>query len=221
MSKLYLDLVKRSAPKVLCIGKNYLKHVQEMGGTEVPKEPLLFMKPWSSVVYNPTTLHLPVAKDHRLDHELELGVFITKGGSNIPKDKVMDHVGGYFLALDLTDRDFQQVAKNKGFPWTLAKGQDGFCPVSGFIPKEIDPYAVELHLKVNGQTRQQDVTGNMHFKIDDMISYTSQFISLAEGDLFLTGTPNGVGPIKIGDRIQATASITGKVLASFDFNVAE
>lgn len=100
------------------------------------------MKPWSSVSYNPSTLHLPISNSHQIDHELELGVFITKGGSNIPKGKALDHVGGYFLALDFTDRDFQKVAKEKGFPWTLAKGQDKFCPISEFIPKDINPYEV-------------------------------------------------------------------------------
>lgn len=131
----------------------------------------------------------------------------------------MEHVGGYFLALDLTDRDFQKVAKQKGFPWTLAKGQDKFCPVSDFIPLNIDPYKVELHLRVNGQSRQKDITGNMHFKIDDLISYCSQYISLTEGDLILTGTPEGVGAIKPGDSIEGTASLDGKVLASLNFKV--
>lgn len=113
----------------------------------------------------------------------------------------MEHVGGYFLALDLTDRDFQAEAKKKGFPWTLAKGQDNFCPITHLIEDKIDPYGVELHLAVNGQVRQKDLTSGMHFKIDDLISYTSKFISLSEGDLILTGTPEGVGPIKIGDKI--------------------
>ena len=125
----------------------------------------------------------------------------------------MDHVGGYFFALDLTDRDFQKVAKQKGFPWTLAKGQDNFCPVSDLIKEEIDPYAVELHLVVNGQTRQKDLTSGMHFKVDDLISYCSQFITLNDGDLILTGTPEGVGPIKVGDKIEATAAHAGKVVA--------
>lgn len=150
---------------------------------------MLFLKPWSSVVYNPASLALPIAGHHRIDHQLELGVFITKGGSNISKEKAMEHVGGYFLALDLTDRDFQKIAKQKGFPWTLAKGQDKFCPVSEIIPLGINPYEVELHLRVNEQTRQKDITKNMHFKIDDLISYCSQYISLTEGDLILTGTP--------------------------------
>lgn len=101
----------------------------------------------------------------------------------------------------------------------MAKGQDKFCPVSGPIPLEIDPYKVELHLKVNEQTRQKDITANMHFKIDDLISYTSQYISLTEGDLILTGTPEGVGPIKVGDSIDGTASLDGKVLASLKFKV--
>ena len=142
MQKGYLDFVKQSAPKIICVGKNYLKHVIEMGGKEVPEVPMLFLKPWSSLSLAPTNLALPISLEHQIDHELELGVFINKGGSNIPKEKAMEHVGGYFLALDLTDRDFQKVAKQKGFPWTLAKGQDNFCPVSDLVKEKIDPYAV-------------------------------------------------------------------------------
>ena len=109
----------------------------------------------------------------------------------------MEHVGGYFLGIDFTDRDMQSKAKSQGMPWSLAKGQDNFCPVSEFIEKEIDPYSIELEMKVNGQVRQKDMTSSMHFKIDDVISYTSNFMSLAEGDLILTGTPEGVGSVTL------------------------
>lgn len=93
------------------------------------------------------------------------------------------------------------MAKKGGLPWTLAKGQDNFCPISELISKDIDPYAVELEMKVNGQTRQKDFAGNMHFKIDELIAYISQYVKLEEGDLLLTGTPDGVGGVTSGDKV--------------------
>ena len=214
-------MVGQQFPKIICVGKNYLKHVIEMGGTQIPEVPMLFLKPWSSLAVDPQQLKLKIAAKHRIDHELELGVFIKKGGSNISKENAMEHVGGYFLALDLTDRDLQKVAKEKGFPWSLSKGQDGFCPVSQPIMDPIDPYKVELELKVNGQVRQKDMASGMHFKIDELISYSSQFMTLTEGDLILTGTPEGVGPITIGDKIEGKASYEGKVVAELNFSVIE
>ena len=101
---LYHNNAIKSFPKIIAIGKNYMKHVKEMGGTEAPKSPVVFMKPWSSINYMPKSLHLPSAKIHRIDHELELGVFISKGGSNISKENAMSHVGGYFIGIDFTDR---------------------------------------------------------------------------------------------------------------------
>lgn len=104
-------------------------------------------------------------------------------------------------------------------PWALAKGQDNFCPLSEFIPKEIDPYSVELELRVNGQTRQQDLAGNMHFKIDEIIQYISQYIRLEEGDLLFTGTPDGVGGVKVGDHVEAFGRISGNIIAKLEFDV--
>ena len=101
---LYQANAIKSFPKILAIGKNYMKHVVEMGGTEAPKTPVVFLKPWSSLNYVPKQVCLPSAKIHRIDHELELGVFISKGGSNISKENAMNHVGGYFIGIDFTDR---------------------------------------------------------------------------------------------------------------------
>lgn len=101
---MYQSNALKAFPKIICVGKNYLKHVIEMGGAEIPKKPVVFTKPWTSLVYNPTKLHLPISKTHRIDHELELGVFISKGGSNIKKEDVSNHIGGYFIGIDFTDR---------------------------------------------------------------------------------------------------------------------
>lgn len=131
----------------------------------------------------------------------------------------MEHVGGYFLAIDFTDRDLQGEAKAKGFPWALAKGQDNFCPVSEPVKEDINPYKVELELKVNGQVRQKDCTSGMHFKIDDVICYASQFMTLNAGDLILTGTPEGVGQVKVGDLVEGKAIFAGQIVAELNFEV--
>ena len=217
----YLDYVKKPSPTVICVGKNYIKHVKEMGDKEIPEVPLLFLKHWSSVNYAPKALPLPMSVNHQVHHELELGVFISKPGSNIPKEKAMEHVGSYFLGIDFTDRDAQGEERKQGFPWTLSKGQKNFCPLSDPIDKDIDPYNIELELKVNGKVRQKDMTSVMHFKIDDIISYASTCFELAEGDLILTGTPDGVGRVVPGDVVEGRATYGEKVLAELNFEVTE
>ena len=126
-------------------------------------------------------------------------------------------MGGYFLLLDITDRSFQGA----GRPWELAKGQDNFLPVSDLIElKDVkDPYQLDLHLQINGKTVQKDVTGNMYYKIDDIIEFVSRFITLNDGDLILMGTPDGVGPMKPGDHIDGKLSQGENVLASLLFDV--
>lgn len=103
----------------------------------------------------------------------------------------------------------------------MIKCQDAFCPLTDLFKEKIDPYKVELHMRVNDETRQKDITGSMHFKIDDIIAYTSKFISFTEGDLILTGTPSGVNTLKPGDKVQATASYEGKVLGELNFEVTK
>jgi fumarylpyruvate hydrolase len=101
---LFVSNALKVFPKVVCVGKNYLDHVKEMGGFQAPVAPVIFLKPWSSVNYNPKLLALPTSALHRVDHELELGVYIEKGGKNIAKEEAMAHVGGYFIGIDFTDR---------------------------------------------------------------------------------------------------------------------
>jgi acylpyruvate hydrolase len=140
-----------------------------------------------------------------LHHEVELGVVISKTGRAIKESQVIDeYIGGYALALDMTDRQAQGRAKQAGLPWTLAKGFDTACPISRFIDKSMipDPQKVNLWLKVNGTIRQQASTADMIFTIPHLISWISQYITLEQGDLILTGTPAGVGPVRAGDEIQ-------------------
>lgn len=149
-------------------------------------------------------LQIPSGCDE-MHHEVELGVVIGKMGSNIPESKAMDHVGGYVLALDMTDRTRQAQSKAAGLPWSIAKGFDTSCPVGNFIPKEKikDPQNVDLSLKVNGDTRQSGNTGDMIFPVSFLVSYLSRHMTLEEGDLILTGTPEGVGSVQAGDTIEA------------------
>ncbi len=129
---------------------------------------------------------------------------IGQEGSAVPETQAMDLVSGYILALDMTDRASQNLSKKKGLPWALAKGFDTSCPVSDFIPKNkiLDPHNVHLWLKVNGEMKQNGNTKDMIFKIPFLVSWISKYFKLEPGDVILTGTPSGVGPVKGGDQIE-------------------
>ena len=204
MEPLFNSLFSTRGRKILCIGKNYLAHVHEMGGTDFPETPVVFLKPLSSIVQEGRPLVWP---DTRVDHEVELGVLIGTGGKDIPESESMNHVGGYFMALDMTAREYQQIAKDKGWPWSISKGMDDFCPLSKFIPKEEipDPHNIEIELQINGNTVQKANTGLMHFKIPFLISYLSSVMTLDVGDIILTGTPSGIGPVQKGDHLEMFA----------------
>lgn len=192
--------------KIIGIGRNYTKHIEEMN-SKPTEEPVIFIKPNSSVhnIEDP----IPIPKNFgSVHHEIELAVCIGKGGANIPEQKAVDYIAGYGLALDLTLRDVQSKAKDAGLPWALAKGFDHSCPVSIFVDKKdiTDIDDLNLMLKVNDQIRQDSNTKFMIFKIPYLISYISKFITLSPGDLIITGTPAGVGPLLAGDRIEASIS---------------
>jgi len=182
---------------------NYFRdHAAELGNA-IPPKPLIFMKPPTCYITNGQAIEIPLGCNN-FHHEIELGVIISKKCSRITKDQAMDHVGGYCLALDMTARDFQEYAKAKGQPWELAKAFDTSLPVSEFIGKDVitDPGNVELICRVNGELRQKENTNKLICPIPDMIEYISQYFTLEEGDLILTGTPAGVGPCKEGDVIE-------------------
>ena len=145
---------------------------------------------------------------------MELGVVIGKEGRNIPESSAMDYVGGYTLALDMTAGDIHCASKKKGHPWSVAKGYDTFCPVSAFIePEKIDPSDTKLWLKVDDTLRQNGSTNDMIFPVPYLISYISHIFRLEVGDVILTGTPAGVGPVKPGQTI--SAGIEGVMEISF------
>lgn len=189
--------------KIICLGRNYAGHARELGH-EVPKDPVIFLKPPSALIGPNETIILP-KKSKEVHHEVELAVIIGRRGKSIPKEKAMDHILGYTVFMDITARDLQREAKLKGLPWTLAKGFDTFAPVGPrIVPgEELDPGDLEIGLKVNGEVRQLSRTSEMVFTIDEIISYVSSIMTLEEGDIIATGTPEGVGALKDGDIVEA------------------
>ena len=150
-----------------------------------------------------------------LHYEVELGIVIGKDGKDIPESSALSYIGGYVLALDMTARNIQGEAKKKGHPWSVAKGYDTFCPVSRLIETEkITLEDTRLWLKVDGDTKQNGSTKDMLFSVPYLISYISKIFSLETGDVILTGTPEGVGPVKPGQAI--TAGIDGVLEMSFN-----
>ncbi len=194
---------KVSIGKIICLARTYQKHAQEMK-TTVPEDPLLFLKPESSVIFNNESIIIPKMSSC-LHHEVELGVVIGKDGKHITQDKAMSHILGYLVALDITARDIQSVAKKNGWPWSIAKGFDTFSPISDVILKDAvsNPLDLDLELKVNGIVKQHSNTKYMMFSIERIIEFISEVMTLRRGDLILTGTPEGVGEIVEGDVIEA------------------
>ena len=189
--------------KILCIGRNYVDHIHELGN-ELPSAPVIFMKPASSVIYEGDQITIP-AYSQDCHHEGELAVLIGQKGKNIHQDMALDHVAGYGVAIDLTLRDVQAELKKKGLPWDIAKGFDTACPLSDFTPAEQvpDPQKLRLRLSVNGVMRQDGSTGLMINPVRQIVSHLSTIFTLEPGDLILTGTPAGVGPISSGDLLEA------------------
>ncbi len=188
--------------KVLCIGQNYQDHIAEMNSKTAP-EALFFIKPSTAVV----DMHQPFAIPQQLGavhNETELAVLIKAPLTKVTPNQVLEAVWGYGLALDLTLRDQQKKLKELGRPWEIAKGFDGACPVSAFIPaNELgDVQQQQFSLKVNAELRQQGDTRMMIRSVTQIISELSQFFTLLPGDLVLTGTPAGVGPLYSGDQLE-------------------
>lgn len=189
--------------KVVCVGSNYARHIQEMGSA-TPDEPVLFIKPETALcdIRQPLVLPQGLGSVH---HEVELAILIGATLRQATDDHVRKAIAGYGLALDLTLRDVQGKMKKAGQPWEKAKGFDNSCPISGFIPVESfagDAQNSTLTLKINGEVRQQGSTSDMIHKIVPLIAYMSRYFTLKAGDVILTGTPEGVGPLTSGDKLE-------------------
>lgn len=190
--------------KVVCVGNNYADHIKEMG-SQVSAEPVIFIKPETALcdIRQPIALPTGLGSVH---YEVELAVLIGTPLKQATQDRVANAIAGYGLALDLTLRDLQAQFKAAGQPWEKAKGFDGACPVSGFIPVSEfgDAQQTQLRLLINGEIRQEGNTRDMLTPIVPLIAYMSRFFTLRAGDIILTGTPHGVGPLNAGDEILAT-----------------
>ncbi|MFL5763707.1 MAG: fumarylacetoacetate hydrolase family protein [Bacteroidia bacterium] len=189
--------------KIICIGRNYAEHAKEMNAP-VPTEPVLFLKPDTAIIRDDQPFYYPDFSQD-IHHEVELIVKISKPGKNIePKfaHKYYEEIG---IGIDFTARDIQAKCKEKGLPWEKAKAFDGSAPVGRFIPKKDLPAIsdIDFHLEINGKMVQKGNTKDLLFSFDEVISYASKFFTLKTGDLIYTGTPEGVGPVKKSDRLEA------------------
>ncbi|AOX47080.1 MULTISPECIES: fumarylacetoacetate hydrolase family protein [unclassified Microbacterium] len=190
--------------KVVCIGKNYHDHAAEMGG-EAPAEPLMFLKPNTSVIGTGDVIVRPTSLTSHTDYEGELAVVIGRIAKNVPAERASEYIFGYTVANDVTARDLQRSDGQ----WSRAKGFDTFCPVGPVIETDLDLDAAAITTRVNGEVRQQGPVSDMIHGIGALVAYASAVFTLLPGDLILTGTPAGVGPFDAGDTIEIEVSGIG------------
>ncbi|RKQ42553.1 2-keto-4-pentenoate hydratase/2-oxohepta-3-ene-1,7-dioic acid hydratase in catechol pathway [Roseivirga pacifica] len=188
--------------KIIAIGRNYTAHIEELNN-EKPSEPVIFMKPDTAVLRNNAPFYYPeFSKD--IHFEVEILVKINREGKFIQEkfaQKYYDEIG---IGIDFTARDVQSKLKEKGLPWDKAKGFNGAAPISDFVKKEdFDLTNLNFSLTKNGEEKQQGNTKLMLYTIDEIIAYVSQYFTLKKGDIIFTGTPKGVGPVAIGDKLEA------------------
>jgi len=197
--------------KILCIGRNYVDHIRELGN-EAPAAPVIFMKPASAVIGNGDVVVIP-AYSNNCHHEAELALLVGTTGRNISEAAATSCLAGYGVAIDLTLRDVQDELKKKGLPWDIAKGFDTACPLSDFIPagQVADPQNLTITMKVNGELRQNGSTALMIHSVAQIISHLSTIFTLEPGDIILTGTPAGVSRIVAGDLLSAEIAGVGRV----------
>jgi 2-keto-4-pentenoate hydratase/2-oxohepta-3-ene-1,7-dioic acid hydratase in catechol pathway len=197
--------------KVVAIGKNYAEHVKEMGG-DAPTTPLIFLKPSTSVIGDGDAIRLP-ASSAEVHHEGELAVVIGTPARNVAVEDALRHVFGYAAANDVTARDQQR----SDVQYTRAKGYDSFCPLGPWVETRLDPRDLRLVTRVNGEVRQDGRTSAMIFDVAAQIAFMSAIMTLLPGDVILTGTPEGVGPIVAGDtvsvEIEGIGTLSNPVIA--------
>jgi fumarylpyruvate hydrolase len=198
--------------RIYCVGRNYAAHAREMGADPSREPPFFFCKPADAVVADGETIPYASATQD-LHHEIELVVAISKGGADIPVEQALGHVYGYGVGIDLTRRDLQNAAKKKGHPWDMAKGFDRSAPCSALrrAAEVGHPTSGEIVLSVNGAPRQKGDLADMIWSVAETISYLSGLVRLEPGDLIYTGTPEGVGPVVPGDRIDGAVAGVGTI----------
>jgi 2-keto-4-pentenoate hydratase/2-oxohepta-3-ene-1,7-dioic acid hydratase in catechol pathway len=200
--------------KIICIGRNYAEHAKELNNP-VPGSPVVFMKPPSALLVNNKPFYYPeFTKD--LHHEIEVVLKIGKNGRHVQPEFAAEYYPEIGLGIDFTARDVQQRLKDKGHPWEIAKGFDGSAVISDFLPiGQCNRGAIEFELKKNGETVQHGNTKDLLFSFDAIIVYVSKFFKLQMGDLIYTGTPAGVGPVKIGDQLEGFLHTKTEVKSMF------
>ncbi|MBK6978842.1 MAG: fumarylacetoacetate hydrolase family protein [Cytophagaceae bacterium] len=200
--------------KILAVGRNYVAHIAELNN-EKPDQPVIFSKPETAILRNNEPFYYPDFTQD-IHHEVEILLKISKMGKNIEEKFAHKYYEEIGLGIDFTARDIQTQLKNKGLPWDLAKGFNGSAPISEFIPKAgYDMQNLNFSLDINGERRQTGNTSLMLYSFDYLIAFISRYFTLKTGDIIYTGTPAGVGPVKIGDKL--TGKIEEKVM--FDFEV--
>jgi 2-keto-4-pentenoate hydratase/2-oxohepta-3-ene-1,7-dioic acid hydratase in catechol pathway len=211
-----LEAVRLLAPcepsKIVAVGLNYRNHASELG-FPLPENPIIFLKPPTSVIGPSDAIAIP-SMSSRTDYEAELGVVIKSAARNIAPEAAQDHILGYTCANDVTARDLQK----KDGQWTRAKSFDTFCPVGPWIETDVDPGNLLVEAYLNGRQVQSSRTGQFIFHIDYLVSFISGIMTLNPGDLIITGTPAGIGPMKPGDeievRIEGIGSLKNGVVGS-------
>ncbi len=189
--------------KILCIGRNYVDHARELDNP-VPEKPVFFLKPDTSLIVNNKPFFYPDFSSN-IHHEVEIVIRINRPGRNIDQRFAHRYYDEITAGIDFTARDLQDRCKEKGLPWEISKAFDNAAPLGRFvkISETGDPGNISIRLDINGKIVQEGSSSQMIFSFDQIISYISQFITLKIGDLIFTGTPAGVGPVSIGDRLQA------------------
>ncbi|KAI4746852.1 hypothetical protein E4T50_02863 [Aureobasidium sp. EXF-12298] len=208
--------------KIMCIGRNYMDHITELGNKK-PANPFFFLKPPSSILLKGDG---PVLRPRGVNvhYEVELGLVMGRKVRDLdPNDTqaALDSIESYLLTIDMTGRNVQEEAKKKGLPWSIAKGFDTFLPIAGPIAKSKipDPHNIELFLSVNGEMKQNDNTNLMLFQIPRQLADISRVMTLEKGDIILTGTPKGVGSVQTGDIIRAGMRVDGKEIEEASIEV--
>lgn len=210
------DVFPYSLGKIVCVGRNYAAHAKELNNP-IPNSPILFIKPASSGVSVTPDFVIPEGQGS-VHHELEIAILIGKPLTCANEDQVADSIAGIGLGLDLTLRDVQDRLKEKGHPWERAKSFDGACPLTKFVSNhgltQTDWRTLELKLEKNGNIQQQGSSADMLFPILPLIAHMSEHFSLQPGDVILTGTPAGVGPLEVGDQLICELALPNQPLLS-------
>ncbi|MFK7877337.1 MAG: fumarylacetoacetate hydrolase family protein [Paracoccaceae bacterium] len=200
--------------RVYCVGRNYAAHAIEMGHDPDREAPFFFQKNPNNLTSGGTFPYPPHSSD--VHHEAELAVMLKSGGKSIPVERAMEHVYGYALSLDMTRRDLQSQMKKAGRPWEIGKAFECSAPIGPVHPiNEVGPLSEgAITLKVNGELRQDGNLNQLIWKTPEMISYLSNYFELAAGDVIMTGTPSGVGPVVKGDVMEMEIAALGKLTIS-------